>query len=53
MRPPRDFYKKAHAGEIKGFTDIDDPYEAPKKAELVLFAADEVIEFLKNKEIIR
>ncbi|MEZ5435777.1 MAG: adenylyl-sulfate kinase [Pseudomonadales bacterium] len=27
-------YKKARAGEIKGFTGIDDPYEAPAKPEV-------------------
>ncbi len=35
-RDPKGLYKKARAGEIKGFTGIDDPYEAPEKAELVL-----------------
>jgi adenylylsulfate kinase len=36
QRDPKGLYKKARAGEIKGFTGIDDPYEAPSKAELVL-----------------
>jgi len=35
-RDPKGLYKKARAGEIKGFTGIDDPYEAPEKAELVI-----------------
>lgn len=35
-RDPKGLYKKARAGEIKGFTGIDDPYEAPNKAELHL-----------------
>jgi adenylylsulfate kinase len=35
-RDPKGLYKKARAGEIKGFTGIDDPYEAPEKPELVL-----------------
>jgi adenylylsulfate kinase len=35
-RDPKGLYKKARAGEIKGFTGVDDPYEAPEKAELVL-----------------
>ena len=30
----RVLYKKARAGEIKGFTGIDDPYEAPESADL-------------------
>lgn len=54
-RDPKGLYKKARAGEIKGFTGIDDPYEAPEKAELVLDSdakgidalADEVITYLK------
>ena len=29
-------YKKAFAGEIKGFTGVDDPYEAPENAEIVV-----------------
>jgi adenylylsulfate kinase len=53
-RDPKGLYKKAPAGELKGFTGIDDPYEAPTKPELVLDAAtkspealaDEVIAFL-------
>ncbi|GHT26366.1 adenylyl-sulfate kinase [Planctomycetales bacterium] len=55
-RDPKGLYKKARAGELKGFTGIDDPYEAPEKPELVLSAevktaeqlADEVIAFLKR-----
>jgi adenylylsulfate kinase len=35
-RDPKGLYKKARAGEIKGFTGIDDPYEAPQKPELTL-----------------
>jgi adenylylsulfate kinase len=35
-RDPKGLYKKARAGEIKNFTGIDDPYEAPEKPELVL-----------------
>src|SRR5580765_2872560 len=35
-RDPKGLYKKARAGEIKGFTGIDDPYEAPDKAEIVI-----------------
>ena len=55
-RDPKGLYKKARAGELKGFTGIDDPYEAPEKAELVLDAnrksidelAAEVIAFLEK-----
>ena len=35
-RDPKGLYKKARAGEIKNFTGIDDPYEEPLNAELVL-----------------
>ena len=36
QRDPKGLYKKARAGELKGFTGIDDPYEAPSKPELHL-----------------
>lgn len=36
QRDPKGLYKKARAGELKGFTGIDDPYEAPNSPELVL-----------------
>ena len=35
-RDPKGLYRKARAGEIKGFTGIDDPYEAPERAEIVI-----------------
>jgi len=35
-RDPKGLYKKARAGQIKNFTGIDDPYEAPERPELVL-----------------
>jgi adenylylsulfate kinase len=38
QRDPKGLYKKARAGELKGFTGIDDPYEAPIKPELTLDA---------------
>ena len=36
-RDPKGLYKKARAGEIRGFTGIDDPYEAPASPEVRLF----------------
>jgi adenylylsulfate kinase len=47
-------YKKARAGELKGFTGIDDPYEPPEKAEIVIdtettspeAAAEQILEYL-------
>lgn len=35
-RDPKGLYKLARAGKIKGFTGIDDPYEAPLNCEIVL-----------------
>ena len=35
-RDPKGLYRKALAGEIKGFTGVDDPYEPPENPELVL-----------------
>ena len=34
-RDVKGMYAKARKGEIKGFTGIDDPYEAPENADLV------------------
>jgi adenylylsulfate kinase len=60
QRDPKGLYQKARAGELKGFTGVDDPYEAPLNPELELDAsersadelADEVIFFLKTKGVI-
>lgn len=35
-RDPKGLYKKARKGEIKGFTGIDAPYEAPINPELIV-----------------
>ncbi len=43
-RDPKGLYKKARAGEITGFPGIDDPYEEPQKAELVLRTAEQSVE---------
>ncbi len=40
QRDPKGLYAKARAGEIKGFTGIDDPYEAPEAPELRLVPED-------------
>ena len=55
QRDPKGLYKKARAGEIKGFTGIDAPYEAPENPEVHLDGAqpveeiaDEVIAYLKK-----
>ena len=39
-RDPKGLYAKARAGEITGFTGVDDPYEAPTSPELVLRVED-------------
>jgi adenylylsulfate kinase len=59
-RDPKGLYKKARAGEVKGFTGIDDPYESPLKPEMILDAgtksaetlADEVLAYLKSRKIL-
>jgi adenylylsulfate kinase len=43
-RDPKGLYKKARAGEIKHFTGIDDPYEAPENAEIVVKTGDYSLE---------
>ncbi|EXJ14526.1 adenylyl-sulfate kinase [Imhoffiella purpurea] len=60
QRDPKGLYKKARAGEIKGFTGIDDPYEPPLSPELTLHAGqkspgeliDEVMKYLLERDII-
>jgi adenylylsulfate kinase len=48
-RDPKGLYKKARAGELKGFTGIDDPYEAPNKPELTLDASSKTAEALADE----
>ena len=56
-RDVKGLYRKARAGEIKNFTGLDSPYEAPEAAEIVLNtvqqspeeAADMVMHFLKTR----
>lgn len=43
-RDPKGLYKKARAGEIKGFTGIDDPYEAPESPEIELKTDQKTVE---------
>lgn len=60
QRDPKGLYKKARAGEIKGFTGIDDPYEAPPRAELTISMADctpqeaaiQVLEYLESRGLV-
>ncbi len=43
-RDPKGLYERALAGEITGFTGVDDPYEAPEAPELVLHTGRETVE---------
>ncbi|MGH9234561.1 MAG: adenylyl-sulfate kinase [Acidimicrobiales bacterium] len=40
QRDPKGLYAKARAGQITGFTGVDDPYEAPEHPDLRLTPAD-------------
>jgi len=59
-RDPKGLYKKARAGEIKNFTGIDDPYEAPENAEIHLHTdqmtlqeeVDLLLEYLTKQNIL-
>lgn len=59
QRDPKGLYKKARAGEIKDFTGISAPYEAPEVPEVrvthedsIEQSVDKVIEYLKEQKII-
>ena len=60
-RDPKGLYKKARAGEIKGFTGIDAPYEPPAHPEIhirndlvtVDQAVETIVEYLQKKEYIK
>ena len=43
-RDVKGMYKKALAGEIKGFTGVDDPYEEPENPELIINTTNESVE---------
>jgi bifunctional enzyme CysN/CysC len=50
-RDPKGLYRRALAGEIKNFTGVDQPYEAPENAELRLEAGRKDAETLAHKVI--
>ena len=60
-RDLKGFYKRARAGEIKNYTGIDSPYEAPDNPELIIDTDKEtldesvsrIVSFLETKAIIR
>ncbi len=39
-RDPKGLYRRARAGELTGFTGVDDPYEVPEAPDLVLRSAE-------------
>ena len=43
-RDPKNLYKKARAGEIRDFTGVDAPYEAPEDAEIVVRTDQQTVE---------
>jgi adenylylsulfate kinase len=43
-RDTKGLYAKARSGEIKNFTGVSDPYEAPESAEIVVKTGEESIE---------
>ena len=61
QRDTKGLYKKAKEGIIKGLTGVDDPYEVPTDADLVIDtdgisvsdAVDDIIKYLRNANLIK
>ncbi|MGD8455355.1 MAG: bifunctional sulfate adenylyltransferase/adenylylsulfate kinase [Anaerolineales bacterium] len=61
QRDVKGLYAKARRGEIKGFTGIDDPYEAPRDPEITLDTvksspeetASQIIDYLMERGFLR
>ena len=51
-RDPKGLYAKARAGEIEGFTGVDDPYEAPTDPDLVLDAEHDDVDTLAGRVLL-
>jgi adenylylsulfate kinase len=59
-RDPKGLYKKARAGQIKNYTGIDDPYEAPSDPELYIdteqlsadASADAILQHLESAGVL-
>jgi adenylyl-sulfate kinase len=59
-RDPKGLYKKALAGEITGFTGVDDPYEEPEAPEVIVHTDKEtvaestgkILRYLEEKKLI-
>lgn len=43
-RDVKGLYARARAGQLKGFTGVDDPYEAPERADVTLRTAEQTAE---------
>jgi adenylylsulfate kinase len=60
-RDPKGLYKKARAGQLKNFTGIDDPYEAPLQPELTIDATSTspqeatvlLVDYLEKQGLVR
>jgi len=60
-RDPKGLYKKVRRGEIKQFTGVDDPYEAPDSPEITIdtsnqsvdACAEVILHYLKEKELLK
>ena len=50
-RDPKGLYKRALKGEIKNFTGVDQPYEAPEAPELTLLSAESSPEALADRVV--
>lgn len=50
-RDPKGLYRKARAGELKEFTGIDSPYEAPERSELTLATPGKTVDELARQVI--
>jgi adenylylsulfate kinase len=58
-RDPKGLYRKAKSGQIKGFTGVDDPYEEPKRPEIIVDteahnpndSAKQIVNFLERRGI--
>jgi adenylylsulfate kinase len=50
-RDVKGMYAKARAGQLTAFTGVDDPYEPPERAEVVVHTESETVEESVNKII--
>lgn len=60
-RDPKGLYMKAKKGELKGFTGVDDPYEPPRRPEIVVNTlenspeecAEQILTYLRANALIK